>query len=400
MADAAKQNASFLRVANAHLLGVGKADHTFASLRELGLYMMLSSVLSNPSFTYAAGGMQHLLQLHCKNKYFSLHATWRTLSKKGFFKRTRIPCGTNCFHDYYTLSDDGAFTADRAEHLSAKEGKDFIGAYTPYLPPHTDFTMVSREMLMDARLSLAAKGLFALLSRQLRLAAQCSPEHKPEISKRALRALCAEGKNAFDGLFRELRMTGYLALLRNHEGGKLSYIYKLCDTPLAQNTEKAPQTRPKTAPHATLRAATAMPMAQKEQAAPLAQRIAPRSLESAARAQIEYNILLCDYPKSRLDLIVSIIASAHAHGQKDPQRAVSLGREGTTASLLSEKLSALDSEDIRYVLETLSETEKTTKIHHLRRYMTTCLYFAKENLALALDSFSFPKTVPRSAFSV
>lgn len=397
MANAVEHTASFLRVPNTHLLGVGKASSTFSSLRELGLSMMLSSVLSNPSFTYAAGGMQNLLLKHCKNKYFSLHATWKRLSQKGFLRRTRIPVGTNCFHDYYTLSDTCAFSACATEHLSQENGKSFLVSHTPYLPPHTDFTMVSREMLMDPRLSLAAKGLYALLVRQLRLAAQCQSENRPEISKRALRTLCSEGKNAFDGLFRELQRTGYLALLRTHEGGKLSYVYKLCDTSAQEEMSVTPT--PNT--HKTRQKATATDTKTEKapSCAPSPLRLLGKEEKKHdARAQIEYDILRCDYAKSRLDLIVSIIEGATIIEKRDPGRIVSLGRESTTAKELGARLRGLDSEDIRFVLDTLANTEKTTSIHNLRRYMTACLYFAKENLALALDSFSFPGTVPIPIF--
>lgn len=393
MANAVEHTAAFLRVPNTHLLGVGKASSTFSSLRELGLYMMLSSVLSNPSFTYAAGGMQNLLLKHCKNKYFSLHATWKRLSQKGFLRRTRIPVGTNCFHDYYTLSDDCAFTACATEHLSQENGKAFLSSHAPYLPPHTDFTMVSREMLMDPRLSLAAKGLYALLVRRLRLASQCQSENRPEISKRALRTLCSEGKNAFDGLFRELQRTGYLTLLRTHEDGKLSYVYKLCDAPAQEEvsvtvSSKAPKTKQKTA-FACAKTEKVLPHTP-----PPMRLFGKEEKQHDAKAQIEYDILRCDYAKSRLDLIVSIIEGSAIIEKRDPERIVSLGRESTTAKELCLRLRSLDSEDIRFVLDTLASTEKTTKIHNLRRYMTSCLYFAKENLALALDSFSFPSMPP------
>ncbi len=394
MANAVESSASFLRVPNAHLLGVGGASHPFASLRELGLYMMLSSVLSNPSFTYARGGMQNLLQKHCKNKYFSLHTTWRSLSKKGFLLRTRIPMGTNCFHDFYTLSGIKAETNGAPVHLTAKEGKQFTALYQAYLPPTSDFTMVSREMLMDARLSLAAKGLYAILARQIRLAAQCSEAHKPEISKKALRAVCREGKNAFDGLFRELREAGYLQLLRCHESGRLSYLYQLTETPLqTASAQKIQKTTPTVSKNTAF-----VPQKPKETPQQIPSSPPPPTLEDL-REQIDYSILRHAYSQSRLDLIVSILENAVLQGQRTPGKTVSLGKETTTAASLSDKLLALDSEDIRYVLDTLAETEVKTKIHHLRSYMTTCLYFAKENLALSLESFSFPKGIPKPAYS-
>jgi len=55
---------------------------------------------------------------------------------------------------------------------------------------------------------------------------------------------------------------------------------------------------------------------------------------------------------------------------------------------IASRLSSLDSEDIRFVLDTYNDVAKTTKIRSIRSYLTSCLFHAKENLALALDAFA------------
>ena len=98
----------FLRLSNRHITAsMRRAQDTehmssfgFSSLADLGLYAMLGAFLSNPAFTYAHGGLTHLLSLHAKNRYYSLHGALMRLQKDGYLQRTRIPCGKNCFQDY------------------------------------------------------------------------------------------------------------------------------------------------------------------------------------------------------------------------------------------------------------------------------------------------------------
>ena len=48
----------------------------------------------------------------------------------------------------------------------------------------------------------------------------------------------------------------------------------------------------------------------------------------------------------------------------------------------------MDSEEIRYVLDTYHTVSAKQEIRCVPAYLLTCLYHAKENLALALDAFS------------
>jgi len=374
----------------------------FSSLGDLALYAMIGSILSNPSFTYAYGGLQHLLLRHTRNRYFSLHNAVRRLNKTGYLCRTRIPDGKNCFRDYYTLSHTSSAAvsdADASRCLSHAEGAKFRASYQPFQPPTEDYTEVSIPMLMDPNLSLGAKGLYIVIARYLRLQG-----YRPEIilTKDMLRAVCKEGSNAFDRMFRELRSHGYLILTRQKHPvtGYPMYLYTLHSAPdtvsvsdchAKKNVVPTPSAPPPSAEKDKTVCPNGVTSDTKTDVPAYAQvsASAPRRTCSPAeiREQIEYSCLADEYPSERLDCIVSILQTylsppKTGDARQIPIRGVSYSREEVAS-----RFSDLDSEDIRYVLDTYRDVSKTQKIHSVRRYLTTCLFHAKEDLALALDAF-------------
>lgn len=449
----------FVRVDNQKLRFVSSdpASHAFSSLSDLGLYMMLSAILSNPSFVSAGGGMQNLLLRHCRNRYFSLHASWNRLTAAGYLKRTRMPLGHNRFHDAYTLTSAADPVQAPVVHLSYAEGVQYRGQYQPFLPPQKDFTAVSYPMLMDERLSLSAKGLYAVIARLLRLS-----EYQPSVvvSKAMLRPLCGEGKNAFDALLRELRVCGYLSLLRgwDPDAGKIRFVYCLnpdgnrtvsvsavsdkddavlrekqgSEAPSAdpaedasvpgsvrsaypapdENTGACSPAQKMTGKHGHIRiTAENLPMplpiqtdlhTNAMQTGPVSGGISSSSssalpppsvrpmdeIRKDIRTMIEYPVLLQEYTKEKLDAVVSILSDAKREAVLYPDRTDNIGGETVLKRELWDRYSQLDSEDIRFVLDAFREAARTTRIRRVRRYLTACLYHAKENMALALDVFS------------
>jgi hypothetical protein len=89
---------------------------------------------------------------------------------------------------------------------------------------HVNFSPVSNSALQDERLSLKAKGLYALI--------QCY-NGKPnfDLYKRTLIKLCKEGTKAFDAAWKELKDTGYLKIYRIPSGAndRFKYEYELLD---------------------------------------------------------------------------------------------------------------------------------------------------------------------------
>lgn len=385
---------AFFRLSNRHISASlrrfsesadAPAAYGFSSLGDLALYAMIGAVLSNPSFTYAHGGLQHLLLRHTRNRYFSLHHAVRRLTAAGYLRRTRIAEAQNCFHDYYTLSHTASAvckTGDPADCcLSRKDGQAFLSSYRPFLPPTEDYTEVSIPMLMDPNLSLGAKGLYIVIARYLRL-----QMYKPEIvlSKDMLRAVCREGSNAFDRMFRELRRCGYLCLTReqNPLTGYPHYRYTLHKIP-DTDTVSVCRTEKKTA--ADNAAATKTERLHRQEPTEPGSTVKP---VSDIRAQIEYTCLAGDYPAERLDCIVSILQTYLSPPRSGDPQQIPIGGIPYPREEITARFSALDSEDIRFVLDTYQDVSKTQKIRSVRRYLTTCLFHAKENLALALDAFA------------
>ncbi|MGM9625924.1 MAG: hypothetical protein ACI3XM_09500 [Eubacteriales bacterium] len=487
--EAATSSVPFLRLSNVHIihtLAHAKTEHGqdfccgFSSLRDLGLFAMLGAVLSNPAFTYAPGGMQKLLLRHCKNRYYSMHGALRRLQKDGYVIRTRVPLPDkkNCFHDYYTLCDKplyrnqedlddrAAGTSFGVRNLTLSKGASFTASYQPYLPPTEDFTMISIPMLYDPRLSLAAKGLYAVIARYLRLSAY---QKEIVLSKSFLRSMCREGDNAFDRLFRELRQAGYLQLTRNRnpKTGYGHYTYTLHPVGMQNISDKnstegtydsVPDAFPlHTDSHETVMfqdsrpsvcnernrqnmqtAATQMhgdaglsgcisplqkngrvPAANAEGSsdtgntanAVIRRNREPDSIPTLKRIreQIEYDCLIEEYPRQRLDCVVSILTSFARflsdpgsgyddsdHNLSDPPlQTITIGGIAYAKSDISRRLSLLDSEDIRFVLDTYETVSHHQIIRNVRAYLTACLFHAKENLEAAMDELI--NRVPGSA---
>lgn len=405
----AVRNTAFFRLSNSHIsaslrrfanaeMQMQSPVYGFSSLGDLALYAMIGTVLSNPAFTYAAGGLHNLLLRHTKNRYFSLHGAIRRLMTAGYLKRTRIPEGTNCFHDYYTLSNT-ALSADAASRssccLTAEQGKAFRASYRPHLPPTEDYTEVSIPMLMDPNLSLGAKGLYIVIARYLRL-----QSYKPDIvlTKDMLRRVCREGSNAFDRMFRELRSLGYLILTRcrSAKTGYPGYRYTLNQSPDTDavsscRAQKQPLSKNQAASHPLSQHTTT----EELPTAPSASGQAAVT-ESELRQQIEYDCLAQEYAKERLDCIISIMQSFMGKPKSGSPTTLTLGGVTCSRAEIAARFSALDSEDIRFVLDRYNDAVKTTRIRSIRGYLTTCLFHAKQNLALALDAFAVrtPGTVP------
>jgi hypothetical protein len=95
-----------------------------------------------------------------------------------------------------------------------------------FLYRRVNFSPVSNFALQDERLSLKAKGLYALI--------QCY-NGKPnfDLYKRTLIKLCKEGVKAFDSAWKELKNAGYLKIYRVPSGtnDRFEYEYELLDEP-------------------------------------------------------------------------------------------------------------------------------------------------------------------------
>ena len=90
----------------------------------------------------------------------------------------------------------------------------------------TNFAAVSNTALQDSKLSLRAKGLYALIQSYINI-----PNY--DLYKSFLQKMSIEGTRACDGAWNELKECGYLKQYRipGSDRGRFEYEYDLLDTP-------------------------------------------------------------------------------------------------------------------------------------------------------------------------
>ena len=107
---------------------------------------------------------------------------------------------------------------------------DYEGGY--FRKKKINFSMVSNAILRDEKISLKAKGLYALIQSYITV-------DDFTLYKGFLQAKCLEGKKAFDSAWQELKETGYLKQYRiqDKETKRFCWEYELLDEPEAIHTK-------------------------------------------------------------------------------------------------------------------------------------------------------------------
>ena len=86
------------------------------------------------------------------------------------------------------------------------------------------FSMVSNDIIRDKKVSLKAKGLYALIQSYITL-------DNFTLYKDYLMSCCKEGEASFDGAWKELKSYGYLKQYKVNTRDGFSYEYELLDSP-------------------------------------------------------------------------------------------------------------------------------------------------------------------------
>lgn len=200
----------FIKISNDKL----KRKTSMPKLADLGTFMLLQTFLSVPDFRTPNGGLINAALKHCKNKNYSFNNSWVRLKDNGFLKRTRMPIKSNKFYDHYRLLNNPNTEISSVTNLTAVNGKKFIASGTVNFENlDTDYTAVSRDMILDSALSLQAKGLYAVIQRMLLIAA-----HTDDVivTKELIRKICKEGRCAFNHYWNELKKQGYLLVEKQY----------------------------------------------------------------------------------------------------------------------------------------------------------------------------------------
>ena len=189
------------------------------SLDAKGLFAVIKSFIGLPDFALS----KRRLGYACSDSAYLLNAAWKELKQKGYLQH------------YFSQSENGAFchVYNLMHHPSAPV--DFV--YSPAIDrpngdvvcisdAQRDYTNISTAVLRDKTISLASKGLFALVSHLMKI-----PDFvlRPE----GIRAFCLEKVKHFSTLWKRFKISGLLKQHRHPAGeeNRWTYEYEICETP-------------------------------------------------------------------------------------------------------------------------------------------------------------------------
>lgn len=189
------------------------------SLDAKGLFAVIKSFIGLPGFALS----KRRLSYACSDSAYLLNAAWKELKQKGYFQH------------YFSQSENGAFchVYNLMQHPSAPV--DFV--YSPSIDrpngdvvcisdAQRDYTNISTSVLRDKSISLASKGLFALVSHLMKI-----PDFvlRPE----GIRSFCMEKIKHFSTLWKRFKISGLLKQHRHPAGeeNRWTYEYEICETP-------------------------------------------------------------------------------------------------------------------------------------------------------------------------
>ena len=189
------------------------------SLDAKGLFAVIKSFVGLPGFALS----KRRLGYACSDSGYLLNAAWKELKQKGYLQH------------YFSQSENGAFchVYNLMQHPS--EPVDFV--YSPSIDrpngdvacisgAQRDYTNISTSVLRDKTISLASKGLFALVSHLMKI-----PDFvlRPE----GIRSFCMEKVKHFSTLWKRFKISGLLKQHRHPAGeeNRWTYEYEICETP-------------------------------------------------------------------------------------------------------------------------------------------------------------------------
>lgn len=189
------------------------------SLDAKGLFAVIKSFIGLPGFALS----KRRLGYACSDSSYLLNAAWKELKQKGYLQH------------YFSQSENGAFchVYNLMQYPSAPV--DFV--YSPSIDrpngdvvcisdAQRDYTNISTAVLRDKTISLASKGLFALVSHLMKI-----PDFvlRPE----GIRSFCLEKIKHFSTLWKRFKISGLLKQHRHPAGeeNRWTYEYEICETP-------------------------------------------------------------------------------------------------------------------------------------------------------------------------
>lgn len=192
------------------------------SLQAKGLYALIKSFIGLEGFQLS----KRRLAYACSDSSYMLNSAWKELKIKGYLQHYYSTSETGAFcHVYNLLQQPG----EPAEYSYSPNLTRSNGDCTCIITTQSDYTNISTNILRDKTISLASKGLFALVTYLLKIPGFLL---RPE----GIRSFCREKIKHFSTLWKRFKISG---LLKQHrfpsdpfgEESHWTYEYELCETP-------------------------------------------------------------------------------------------------------------------------------------------------------------------------
>ena len=322
------------------------------NLAFLGAYAVMSYFLQLP--TPPIGGLRHALYKHASDGMFTVARMFHDLRDSGLLLRNRLYAEQR-FQDRYLLRPEN-------------EGSILLSSIrrTRVLLPEADFLRMPLEVVLDADLSFAAKGLFLVIRRQQELIHCGVPIH---LTKKHLCITCHKREQAFHRIWSQLKGAGYLVLRR-----RWNAPFRTTDCEILLSDAKHVLSLPA---HAASAAPFIPPVSssdrprEKKKKEPGAEACGVGRVEllHQIREQIQYATL------ARVDLeataaLVETLFELYRRGSGETIR---IGTTRQSAAKLQAHLRALKAEDFAALLDAYRAAAQKKEIRSPKRYFAVCL---------------------------
>lgn len=358
--------------------------------RELILYGMIAAYLSIPGFETTHGGFKKMLKTRLSNGSYVFDEAWHGLRRKGYLKMLRFPIGESKFAFRYELRSVADLKTPAKLSLTAYAGRQYLAKRHPlYTEPRVNYYVISREVLLDPRLSLHDKWLWLVMHDQMDLFEKGLLKDRDGAEKRYLvkediRLATGFRAGNFERAWGDLKREKYLHTARffDRQYGVTRFEYTLTastvelqiDTHVDRRCRRSVDEKlPPIREHAVTSAHTAPPRLSLDYMA----------IEAVVKENIWYDDMLRFagrhnrqpdgfwYSKGNLDAVVSRMVSAIC----SKKRTLRVNGADMPVEIVRERLLTLDSENVLNALRGIWTVESEgCGIGNKRAYLLTALF--------------------------
>lgn len=182
--------------------------------KEFMVYGMIAAYLSIPDFQPPKGGFKPFVRKHTADGIDGFNNAWYGLQRKGYLKILRVPIGSAKFEYRFELRSKPDPVTPTILTMTCKDGRKYLKkGKNLYTEPSSRYLIVSRETLLDSKLSLNAKWLWTVIHDQMDLLEKKLLD-LPYIRKSDLFRATGFSAGVFEKAWAMLKNAGYLHVAR------------------------------------------------------------------------------------------------------------------------------------------------------------------------------------------